>query len=192
MKIKPLFICLVPLLTLSSSYALQLTSQVNGPVFLPEKQLKVGDKAPIVTLTNGQYKKVTFGGATGKVQIVSSIESFNTSVCDQQTMWLNKIAPELKNTTITVVTTNQPFIVNAYQQKHHIHNIQVASAFQNSTFGLKYGVQVIGGELKGITARSMFVINPKGVITYKQITHNIDHMPNLKAVLAAAKEAAKQ
>lgn len=180
------------LFAFAPSYALKITSEKNGPVYLPNAQLIVGDKAPKVDLVNGQYQKISVGGATGKVQIISTIESFNTSVCDAQTMWFNKHASKLKNTTVTIVTTNQPFVVGAYQKKHKINNIQLASAFNNSDFGLKYGVQVIGGQLKGITARSIFVVNQKGIIVYKQITKNIDKMPRLKEALKAAENAAKQ
>ncbi len=192
MKVAQSIIALALCCILPTTFALKITSEVNGPVYLPQKQLKVGEMAPKVTLVNGQYKKVTVGGATGKMQIISTIESFNTSVCDKQTMWLNKIASKFKNATITVVTTNQPFVVNAFQQKHNIHNIQLASAFNNPSFGMQYGVQVVGGELKGITARSMFVVNAKGKIVYKQITSNIDKMPNLKAMLKAAKKTDKK
>ena len=120
---KRLLVCCTLSLAVSTSFGLTITSDVNGPVTLPAAQLKIGDMAPKVTLVDGNYAKHTIGGATGKVQIISTIESFNTSVCDEQTMILNKAASELKNTSIAVVTTNQPFVVQDFQQKHKINNI---------------------------------------------------------------------
>lgn len=181
---------LLLLLFVSQAFALTLTSDVNGKVTITTKQLQLGQQAPKVTLYDGNYKKHTIGGATGKVQIISTIESFNTSVCDQQTMILNKAAKELPGVSIAIVTTNQPFVVQAFQQQHSINNIELLSAFNMPSFGNKYGVQVIGGELTGITARAVFVVNKEGKVVYKQITHNIDHMPNLKAAIDAAKKAA--
>lgn len=172
-----------------SSYALTITSDENGPVYLPKHQLQVGDRAPIATLYNGDYKKVTFGGATGRVQVISTIESFNTPVCDQQSMILNKLAKKMPQIQVYVVTTNQPFIVQAFQQAHKLKNIHILSAFNNPRFGTLYGVQVIGGELTGITARSIFVVNKKGRIVYKQLTHNIDKMPHMKKAIKAVKKA---
>lgn len=174
-----------------SVFALKITSDVNGSVYLPSKQLKVGSFAPKVTLLSGQYKPVTIGGATGKVQIISTIESFNTSVCDQQAMWFNKAAKKLKDVNISIVTTNQPFVVDAFQTKHKIKNINLLSAFNDPKFGMAYGVQVVGGELKGITARSIFVVSKQGKIVYKEITQNIDKMPNLQAAFDAAKKASE-
>lgn len=169
--------------------ALTITSDDNGQVTLPNNQLTIGSMAPPVTLTTGDYKKKTIGGATGKVQIISTIESFNTSVCDEQTMLINKAAKQLKNVTISIVTTNQPFIVDAFQKQHKINNINVLSAFNDPSFGMNYGVQVIGGQLTGITARAVFVVNKQGKIIYKEITNNIDHALNLKAATLAAKKA---
>lgn len=186
---KKLFVCCALSFAVSTSFGLTITSDANGPVTLPAAQLKIGDMAPKITLVDGNYAKQTIGGATGKVQIISTIESFNTPVCDEQTMILNKAAIELKNTSIAVITTNQPFVVQDFQQKHKINNIKLLSAFNDPTFGKAYGVQVVGGELTGITARAVFVVNKQGVITYKQITQDIDKMPDMKAAIEAARKA---
>lgn len=177
------------LLGMSASYALELISDVNGPVTVSEQQLNVGDAAPEVTLTTPTFKKMQIGGATGKVQIISTIESFNTSVCDLQTMDLNDTAKRLKDVEISIVTANIPFIVDDFKTKHKINNINLLSTINNDEFGKKYGVLVTGGELAGILARAVFVIDKNGKIIYKEITSNIDKMPNLKAAIKVAEKA---
>ncbi|GEM_PF-1568718 len=183
---KTLILLILTLLSLNTSYALQLTSDVNGPVTLSEPQLRIGEMAPSVTLTTPDFKKKEIGGITGKVQIISTIESYNTSVCDLQTMQLSDAAKRLKDVEISVVTANIPFVVADFKTKHKINNINLLSTFNSDTFGKKYGVQVVSGELTGILARSVFVINKNGKIVYKEITSNIDKMPNLKAAINAA------
>ncbi len=106
---KKFFIAIALILLATEINALTLTSDVNGQVIIPNQQLTIGEKAPQVTLYNGDYKKVK-----------------------------------------------------------------------------------IGGELTGITARSVFVINKKGKIVYKDITHNIDKMPNMVAAIDAIKKANEQ
>ena len=186
---KILITLLIVLISSSSAYALKLTSDANGPVTVSEPQLQVGDKAPQVILTTSDYKQKTIGGATGKVQIISTIESFNTSVCDEQTMKLNQAAKRLKNVNISVVTANMPFIVDDFKTKHKINNISLLSTFNSDVFGKKYGLQVVGGELTGILARSVFVIDKNGKIIYKEITSNIDHMPHLDKAIRVAEQA---
>lgn len=178
----------IGLLGMNASYALQLTSDENGPVTVSEPQLKVGDMAPQVTLTTDKFKKKEVGGASGKVQIISTIESYNTSVCDLQTMQLSDAAKRLKDVEITVVTANMPFIVDDFKTKHKINNINLLSTFNNDVFGKKYGVQVTNGELTGILARSVFVIGKDGKVIYKEIPQNIDKMPNLKLAIQAAEK----
>lgn len=186
---KIILLSLISLISLNSAYALKLTSDTNGPVTISEPQLKVGEKAPEITLTTSDFKQQKIGGASGKVQIISTIESFNTPVCDDQTMILNKVAKELKNTQISVITANMPFIIDAYKTKHKINNISLLSTFNNDTFGKKYGLQVVDGELTGILARSIFIVDKNGIIIYKDISSNIDHMPNMKKAIQIAERA---
>ena len=166
---KLLIILIVGFLNLNTSYALQLTSDVNGPVTVSEPPLQVGDMAPTVLLMTPDFRKMEIGGATGKVQIISTIESFNTSVCDLQTMQLNNAAKRLKNVEISIVTANMPFIVDEFKTKHKIKNINLLSTFNSDVFGKQYGVQVVGGELTGILARSVFVVDKNGKLVYKEL-----------------------
>jgi thiol peroxidase len=184
-------ILLLGLFGLNAAQALQITSDANGPVTVSEPQLNVGDMAPAVSLVTPDYKVKQIGGATGKVQIISTIESFNTSVCDEQTMQLNEAAKQLKNTEISVVTANMPFVVDDFRTKHQIKDINLLSTFNSDVFGKKYGVEVVGGELKGITARAVFVIDQKGKVIYKQIMTNIDKMPDLKTAIDIASKTEK-
>lgn len=186
---KKILVLLFGLLSIHMSYALTLTSDENGSVAVSEPQLKVGDMAPKVELTTPNFKKKTIGGATGKVQIISTIESCNTSVCDLQVMQLNEAAPKLKNTEISVVTANMPFILDTFKTQHKINNINLLSSFHDDTFGKEYGLLVVEGELKGILARSVFVIGKDGKVIYKEIPSNIDKMPDLKAALIVAEKA---
>lgn len=190
---KLLIIILMVLFCCNPVYALQITSDANGPVTISEPQLKIGDKAPIATLTMPNFKENKIGGSTGKVQIISTIESFNTDVCDLQTVKFNQVATDrLKNVDISIVTANIPFIVDDFKTKHKITNINLLSSFRNVEFGKRYGVLVVGGELKGILARSVFVVDKNGKIVYKEITSNIDKMPNLDAAIKAAEKATNE
>lgn len=183
------FLVLFLLFAFNTSFALDLTSDVNGPVKVSEPQLNVGDIAPEVTLKNYDFKTKKIGGATGKVQIISTIESFNTSVCDLQSMKLNNAAKRLKNVEISIVTANIPFVVEEFKNKHKINNINLLSSFNSDVFGKKYGIQVVDGELTGILARSVFVIDKQGKVIYKEIPHNIDSMPNLEKAIKVAEKA---
>lgn len=179
----------VPLFCGNTASALQLVSDENGKVVVSEPQLKVGDLAPKITLTTPKFKRKSVGGAIGKVQIISTIQSLCSTVCDQQTMLLNDAAKRLKNVDITLITADTPFVLGDFKTKHNPDHINLLSAFHNETFGNKYGVQVIGGELTGILARSIFVVAADGKILYKEIPRNVNKMPNLAAAISAAEKA---
>lgn len=172
------------------AYALDISSDANGPVTLAEPQLKIGSLAPKESLSTFNFKQQDVGGETGKVQIISTIESFDTEICDIQTMKLDQAAQKLPEVEISVVTANLPFIIDNFKKKHKIDHISLLSSSNNPEFGQQYGVQVVAGELKGVLARSVFVIDEKGRVIYKEITSNIDKMPNLDAAISAARNAA--
>lgn len=188
---KFLWIALVtaPLFYGHTAAALQLVSNNNGKVVVSEPQLRVGELAPKITLTTPKFKRKAVGGATGKIQIISTIQSLCTTVCDQQTMLLNTAAKRLKNVEVTLISTDTPFVLEDFKTKHSPDRITLLSAFHNEMFGNKYGVQVIGGELTGHLARSIFVVDTNGKILYKEIPHNINTMPNLAAAISAAEKA---
>ncbi|TAL64173.1 MAG: thiol peroxidase [Legionella sp.] len=173
------------------AFALEITSDVNGPVTLVEPQLNMGALAPKIALVDAKFKPQDVGGVNGKVQIISTIESFDTEVCDIQTMKFDEAAKKLPDVEISVISANLPFIIDNFQNKHKVKGIKLLSSFNNEEFGKQYGVQVVGGELKGILARSVFVVDKKGRVIYKEITSNIDKMPNLDAAISAARNASE-
>ncbi|MDD3770208.1 thiol peroxidase [Sulfuricurvum sp. IAE1] len=165
------------------------TTMLKGNVVnLAGNEVKVGDKAPQVTVvnSNGLADKVV-GGATGKKQLIVAVPSLDTAVCATETRNFNKEAASLANVDLTIVSMDLPFAGGRFCTTEGIENVTVASDFRNKDFANAYGVLIADGVLAGVTCRAIFAVNEEGIVTYKEIVPEITAEPDYEAALAAVK-----
>ena len=60
---------------------MQQTKLQGVSVSLSGSELKLGDKAPAVSLVAADLSEVKVGGGTGKAQVIIAVPSLNTDVC---------------------------------------------------------------------------------------------------------------
>jgi len=174
-------------LLVSMIWASETTESVTlggTKVALTGSLIKVGDKAPEVTLFDGKLKPFSVGGKTKNIQLLVVVPSIDTPICDFEARTFNEKAVEHKNVDIFVVSMDLPFASKRYCAAHGIDKIKVVSDFQEKAFGKAYGMLMNQGPLKGILARSIFIIKD-GKVTYKQLVPEIKQKPDFEAVLKA-------
>ncbi len=158
-------------------------------VSLNGTELNVGDIAPGVSGVAADLSDIQIGGQKGKAQIILAVPSLDTGVCAAEARKFNEAASKLDNAKVIVVSMDLPFAMKRFCTTEGIENLKVASDFRAKAFAKSYGVLQANGPLAGLTARAVFIVNPSGKITYKEIVPEITNEPNYDAVLAAASEA---
>src|SRR5574344_526139 len=158
-------------------------------VSLNGTDLNVGDIAPVVSGVAADLSDIQIGGQKGKAQIILAVPSLDTGVCAAEARKFNEAASKLDNAEVIVVSMDLPFAMKRFCTTEGIENLKVASDFRAKAFAKSYGVLQANGPLAGLTARAVFIVNPSGKITYKEIVPEITNEPNYDAVLAAASEA---
>ena len=158
-------------------------------VSLNGTELNVGDIAPVVSGVAADLSDIQIGGQKGKAQIILAVPSLDTGVCAAEARKFNEAASKLDNAEVIVVSMDLPFAMKRFCTTVGIENLKVASDFRAKAFAKSYGVLQANGPLAGLTARAVFIVNPSGKITYKEIVPEITNEPNYDAVLAAASEA---
>lgn len=185
MKIITLLIAsLLFTLTLTASATDETVTLAGKTVHLTGTKINVGDKAPKVKLITSDLKEITVGGKTEKTQVFIVVPSIDTKICDMEARTFNEKASKMRNVSIYVISMDLPFASARYCAAHGIKNITIASDFQTKAFGKAYGVLMNNGVLKGIEARSAFIIKD-GVVTYKQLVPEIKTPPDYAAILNA-------
>ena len=159
----------------------------GNPVDLAGKELKTGAKAPEFSLQNNGLEEVTLASSNGKVRIIATIPSLDTSVCHAETKKFNDQAAELPNVEVLVISMDLPFGQKRWCGAENVDKVKTLSAHRCTKFGEDYGALIKGGPLDRCLCRAVFVIDAEGTVKYAEYCKEIAEHPNYDAVLAAAK-----
>lgn len=156
------------------------------PVTLVGKQVNVGEPAPDAEVIANDMSPVKLSSFRGKVLIISSVHSLDTSVCNTETRRFNEEAQRLgDNVAVLTISMDLPFAQKRWCGAAGIKNVQTLSDYQTAAFGKAYGVLI---DKLHLLARAVFVVDKQGVVRYIQIVDEISHEPDYEAVLEAVKE----
>jgi len=166
---------------------MQITHKITAggnPVTLEGTQPSIGNPAPDFTAINNDMKQIKFSELTGGIIIISGVPSLDTKVCELQTIRFNTEAAKLKAKIVTI-SMDLPFAQKRFCDSHSIGDSVTLSDFKDRDFAKNYGLYI--KEL-GLIARSVFVINPEGKITYMEIVKEISAHPDYDRLLEEAKK----
>ena len=161
----------------------------GATVHLEGESLNVGDAAPVVTAIGTDLADVKIGGASDKVQLIVTVPSLDTGTCAAETRRFNSDVNDLDICETTVVSMDLPFASDRFCTTEGIANLSVVSDYLDKEVSRTYGVLMSDGVLKGLSARTVFVIDRSGEIVYKEIVAEVTDEPNYEAALEAIKEA---
>jgi thiol peroxidase len=162
-----------------------LVTLKGKPITLVGEEVRVGQTGPDFEAVDNDLKPVRLSSLKGKVLILSSVPSLDTSVCDIETRKFNEKAGQLGNVVkVLTISMDLPFAQKRWCGAAGIKNVQTLSDHRDASFGMAYGVLI--KELH-LLARAVFVIDKTGIVRYKQIVPEISSEPNYEAAINAAK-----
>jgi len=156
----------------------------GNPVSLTGPALNVGDIAPEVIVTAKELKEKKAGGKNERIQLIITLPSLDTPVCEMETKKFNEMLAGYANVDVNVISMDLPFAQDRFCESYNIKNITVASDFRYKDME-KYGVVIGEGPLKGLLARAVFIADKEAKIIYKQLVPEITSEPDYEAVLKA-------
>ncbi len=161
-----------------------LVTSKGNPVTLLGPEVKVGQPAPDVELTANDLSTVKLSSFKGKVCIIASVPSLETSVCDTETRRFNEAASKMgDDVTVLAVSMDLPFAQARWCGAAGVKNVQTLSDHRDAAFGASYGVLIKGLRL---LARAVFVVDRQGVVRYTELVKEVGSEPDYEAALAAA------
>ena len=162
-----------------------VTMKGKALILLGDK-VKVGDKAPDFEAIASDLSTVKFSSFHGKVCIISSVPSLDTSVCAMETRRFNEQASRLGSDVLTLtISMDLPFAQDRWCIAADVENVRTFSDHRSGSFGEAFGVLI--KDLR-LLARSVFVIDKQGVIRYIEIVDELSSEPDYEAALKVAKE----
>jgi thiol peroxidase len=158
----------------------------GDPLTLTGQEKNVGETAPDFVAVGNDLSPVKLADFKGKTVIISSVPSLDTSVCATQTRKFNEQAGSKDDVVVLTVSMDLPFAQKRWCGAEGIENVVTVSDHRDADFGQKYGLLI--KELR-LLARAVFVVDPEGKITYRQIVDEMTNEPDYDAALAAADAA---
>ena len=160
----------------------------GNPVTLSGTDVQVGQSAPDCTLTANDLSDFKLSSLKGKKVVISVVPSLDTPVCDLQTKRFNKEATALGNDVVVLtISMDLPFAQKRWCGAAGITRVITLSDHRDAAFGKAYGVLIGNPPLSRLLARSIFVVDAKGTLRYKQIVSEVTTEPDYEKVLQAVK-----
>lgn len=156
-------------------------------VELSGTELSVGDTAPEFHLQNNGLEEVSLSTKPGRVRVIATVPSLDTSVCSVESKRFDEEAANLPDVDFYVVSMDLPFAAKRWCGSEDAEHIHTLSDHRTGAFGQNYGVLIKGGPLDRILTRAVFVVDADGKLTHVEYCKEIADHPDYDAALAAAK-----
>jgi len=158
---------------------------INNPVTLVGEEVTVGSKAPDFKVVDNGLGEKTWKDFAGKKVLISVVPSLDTGVCDAQTRRFNEEAASFGDDVVVLtISMDLPFAQKRWCGANGIENVITLSDHRDASFGEAYGVLM--KELR-LLARSIFIINEAGEVTYTEYVPEGTNHPDYDRALEALK-----
>lgn len=145
---------------------------------------QVGDKAPDFVLTANDLSEVTLSDFVGQNLVLNIFPSVDTPTCARSTRRFNEELANLENTAVLCVSADLPFAQKRFCGAEGLDRVVTASSFRSS-FSDDYGVTVLTGIRRGLTARAVVVIDTAGTVKHVELVQEVSTEPNYQMALSA-------
>jgi thiol peroxidase len=153
--------------------------------------IAVGQPIPATKLVDAMtMKDIDLAQEKGAILFLSIVPSIDTAVCEEQSHYLgeegDKLPKEVRRITISRDT---PFAQKRFAKEAKLTSIQYLSDYKEGGFGRATGLLMEGAML---LARSVVLVDKKGIVRYIQVVPEITHLPDMEKAFQKATELAKE
>lgn len=146
----------------------------------------MGAVAPIFRYVLQDRSDADLGALKGKVVVLCSVPSLDTSTCAVETRTFNQRASGL-GATVLIASMDLPFAMKRFCIAEGIENVTTGSDFRFRDMHDHWGVGIAEGPMRGTLARAVWVIDRDGVVRYQELVPELGQEPDYDAALTAAK-----
>ena len=166
-----------------------MTTTFKGtPIRLEGHFPQAGETAPDFFLTKNDLSDFSLKDGEGEYLILNIFPSLDTGVCATTVRRFNQMAASLPGAMVLCISKDLPFAQNRFCAAEGIdHTILLSDFRYTSQFGKDYGVLITSGPMKGLLARAVVIIDPKGKVIYSELVNEVTREPNYEAALRAVK-----
>ncbi|GKX49808.1 thiol peroxidase [Budvicia aquatica] len=164
------------------------TVQLKGnPLSVVGQLPKAGESAKPFTLLAKDLSDVSLSNYAGKRKVLNIFPSIDTGVCATSVRTFNQLTGDIQNTVVLCISADLPFAQARFCGAEGLENVVTLSTFRGTDFKKDYGVEMLDGPLKGLTARAVVVLDEQDKVIYSELVKEITTEPDYDAALASLK-----
>jgi len=145
----------------------------------------IGSHAPDVSLVNTELQNVSFANWMGARKVLNIFVSVDTEACAKSVREFDRLAAELKDVAMLMVSYDLPFAHKRFQQENDLQNVVGLSAIRHAGFGENYGVLIVDGPYAGMFSRAVVVLDENNTIVHREHIEDISTEPDYRAAFRA-------
>ena len=145
----------------------------------------IGSCAPDVSLVNTKLQNVSFAKWMGMRKVLNIFISIDTDVCAKSVMEFDRLAGEVDDVAMLMVSYDLPFAHKRFQEEHNLTNVIGLSAIRHAGFGENYGVLIVDGPLAGMFSRAVVVLDENNTVVHREHIEDIAKEPDYRAAFRA-------
>ena len=155
----------------------------GSPVNVGGKLPAAGDNALDFNLTGKDLADVSLSDFAGKRKELNIVPSLDTPTCQKSTRVFNEKSSSMNNAVVLVVAADLPFAMARFCGAEGLEKVVTLSTFRGREFHENYGVDVLDGPLKGLTARAVVVLDENNKVLHSELVSEIATEPNYQAAI---------
>lgn len=144
----------------------------------------VGEELPHFKVLDQNGAKVKTRDLIGQPLLISVVPDITTGVCTLQTRHFNEAVSQMTGVKLVTISVNTPEQQANWCAAEGLPQVELLSD-QAESFG--YAMKLFIPD-EGVDARSVFVVDATGKITYEEIVPVMGQEPDYKAALAAVEK----
>ena len=157
----------------------------GNPVHTSGDLPKVGGFAPPFTLVSRDLTDVSLKDYAGKWKVLNIFPSIDTPTCAMSVRKFNEKADKFKDAVVLCISEDLPFAMKRFCGTEGLDRVHTLSLMRGANFAEDYGVRVVDGPLKGLTARACLVLDKSNKVIHAELVGEIADEPDYEAALAA-------
>lgn len=144
----------------------------------------VGSQAPDFALVAGDLSEKKLTDFAGKKKVLTINPSYDTGVCQATARKFNQAVGKRGDVVVLAISGDLPFAQKRFCEAEGLSHVVPLSSFRSS-FASDYGLALVDGPLRGLTARAVIVLDENDRVVVSQLVPEIAQEPDYGAVEAA-------
>jgi thiol peroxidase len=154
------------------------------PITIAGDLPKLGSTAPDFKLVATDLSEATLASFAGRKKVMNIFPSLDTGTCANSVRQFYRKLKDKGGVVCINVSMDLPFAHKRFCSAEGIDGVADLSGFRSPDFGKTWGVTMQEGNLAGLYARSVVVLDENNRVLHSELVADIANEPNYDAALA--------